>query len=689
RKLVVQYRSSGSPWDPAVVMWDKWRLLKTKKGRQPPSPKAPLELYHVGRDPGQVTNVAADHPDVLAAMKKHYEDWYAEAKPLFDLPRWITIGSEKENPLILYAQDWIGGYCDNPGGLTHATAQGYWNVKVDREGVYEIGLRRWPKESNKTLTEGWAEGPGGVARSARPIAAANLHLAGSNYTIDTNPGDTEARFLVSLPAGQTRLETTFMDEKGAALSSAFYTYVRRIEDGAATLTPPSDRKPMAAAQAKSGLAESIVLTKEDILIADFEGDDYGDWTTTGTAFGQGPTETKGRVAGHQGKRIVDTFLISGTSDATTGTLTSPSFRVERTYLNFLIGGGRHFGETGVALTTGGKRIQTVTGNSLKDKEGKKVLQWTSWDVSALQGKEVQIEVFDQRKAGWGHIIVDQMFLSNRSASPSPVLIGGKPLEKTLIVDNTHLHVPVDNTSDKRSRVKVEIHEGETLVQNFDVALPDGGDPDWVATYSLEPFNLKGKAITIKLQDPNRNSQGLQEAFEAIKIGDDLPDETAADLSAPYRNQFHPAARKGWLNDPNGMVYHDGKYHLYFQHNPFGISWGNMHWAHVTSTDLVHWKHQPVALFQKTTSDMAFSGGGFVDFNNSAGLGEGTLFVVFTSTGRGECLAYSRDGGITFTELPENPVVEHKGRDPKIFWYEPEEKWVMVVYSEEPCAETRD
>ncbi|MEO0448335.1 MAG: glycoside hydrolase family 32 protein, partial [Verrucomicrobiota bacterium] len=237
--------------------------------------------------------------------------------------------------------------------------------------------------------------------------------------------------------------------------------------------------------------------------------------------------------------------------------------------------------------------------------------------------------------------------------------------------------------------KVEIHEGETLVQNFDVALPDGGAPDWVATYSLEPFNLKGKAITIKLQDPNRNSQGLQEAFEAIKIGDDLPDETAADLSAPYRNQFHPAARKGWLNDPNGMVYHDGKYHLYFQHNPFGISWGNMHWAHVTSTDLVHWKHQPVALFQKTTSDMAFSGGGFVDFNNSAGLGEGTLFVAFTSTGRGECLAYSRDGGVTFTELPENPMVEHKGRDPKIFWYEPEEKWVMVVYSEEPCAETRD
>ncbi|MEM7602163.1 MAG: glycoside hydrolase family 32 protein, partial [Verrucomicrobiota bacterium] len=211
----------------------------------------------------------------------------------------------------------------------------------------------------------------------------------------------------------------------------------------------------------------------------------------------------------------------------------------------------------------------------------------------------------------------------------------------------------------------------------------------IATYPLKHFSLEGKTIAIRPQDPNRNSKGLRKAFEQIKIGDDLPEEEAADFSAPYRSQFHVAARKGWLNDPNGMLYHNGKYHLYFQHNPFGIQWGNMHWAHVTSEDLVHWEHQPIALYQKTTADMMFSGGGFVDFNNSAGLGKDTLFVAFTSTGRGECLAYSHDGGITFAELPENPVVKHKGRDPKIFWYEPEEKWVMAVYSETPSPETED
>jgi fructan beta-fructosidase len=103
--------------------------------------------------------------------------------------------------------------------------------------------------------------------------------------------------------------------------------------------------------------------------------------------------------------------------------------------------------------------------------------------------------------------------------------------------------------------------------------------------------------------------------------------------------------------------------------------------------LLHWNEKPIALYQKTVSDMAFSGGGFVDANNSAGIGKSTLFVAFTSTGRGECLAYSQDGGLSFTELEENPVVRHKGRDPKILWFKPDQKWVMVVYDETACAET--
>lgn len=683
RKLVVQYRESGEPWDPAVVMMGKWRLLKGKKSKA-------LELYHVGRDPGQQNDLATARPKVFEELKQHYETWHAEAKPLFDRERWITLGNDAANPMALYAQDWIGDYCDNSGGLSQATAQGYWNVIVERPGTYEIELRRWPKESNKSLTEGWKDGPGGVKRSARPIAAANLQVAGTNHTLDTQKNDTHATFRIQLPAGKTQLSTTFMDAKGGILCSAIYTYVRRLDGEPAELTPPSDRKPSERDSAggpqtpKSGPTKPITLKTNDILIADFEGATYGNWTATGSAFGEGTTDTKGRIEGHQGQKVVDTFLIHG-SDAPTGTLTSPSFTIERRYLNLLVGGGRHPGETGVALISGDQRVQSVTGNSLKNGNGKKVLRWTSWDVSALKGKQARLEIFDEKTGGWGHIVVDQIFQSDQHAAEFPVSVAGAPLEKKLTVDNSHLIVPVAN---KGERTQLGIFEGDRLVQDFTVALPQGDAPHWLAAYPLEHFELEGKEIRIAPSDKQVLPGGLEGAFNRIRIGTAADALDADDYTRPFRDQFHVTTRRGWVNDPNGMVYHDGMYHLYFQHNPFGIQWGNMHWGHVESSDLIHWEEKPIALFQNTTGDMMFSGGGFVDFNNSAGLGAGTLFVAFTSHGRGECLASSQDGGLTFSELPENPVVKHEGRDPKVIWYEPEQKWVMVIFNNEECSETR-
>jgi fructan beta-fructosidase len=113
----------------------------------------------------------------------------------------------------------------------------------------------------------------------------------------------------------------------------------------------------------------------------------------------------------------------------------------------------------------------------------------------------------------------------------------------------------------------------------------------------------------------------------------------------------------------------------------------MHWGHFESTDLIHWEERPIAIAQKLVQGGIWSGGGFVDFNNSSGLGKGTQFAAFTSSG-GEHLAYSKDGGLTFTELAENPVVKHRGRDPKIIWYPPEQKWVMAVFNGEACPETQ-
>ncbi|MEA2068259.1 MAG: sulfatase-like hydrolase/transferase, partial [Verrucomicrobiota bacterium] len=661
RMCVIQYRVSGQKWNSSAVLWNQWRLVGEK------------ELFNIENDPHQDKNIYDEFPEVAKKMTDHYNEWYAEAKQLYDRKRFIVVGSPKNNPSILYASDWQGSYCDNRGGLKKADGTGYWDLIVEQAGIYEIALRRWPKESNKTFTEGY-EGPADQGGSARPITVANVEIAGGNYTLDIPAGATHVTFNVRLPKGKTRLATALMNAKELTLCSAMYVYVRRLDDGVGvSLTPASDRKPKGRVPVKKGVkpvkgTASIKLSGDDRLLADFEDGSYGNWKTTGSAFGTKPTTTKGKAVGHQGARLVDTF-ITGNGDQSTGTLTSPAFRINRRYLNFLIGGGNHAGKTCVNLVINGQVVHSATGLARKDHQGRKIMKWVSWDLSKWQDTEAQIVVVDDYSGGWGHIMVDQIFLSNKAAAPPQNLV---PLSASFRVDDTHLQIPVMNATRNKGDMFVwlGIYEGERLVQNFNVSLPGTNDAFWMAAYPLEHFGLQGRRITIKPVDGKMLSDIYQKAFERIRCGDGLASEQAEDYAKPYRNQFHVSTRRGWNNDPNGMVYHDGKYHLYYQYNPFGIFWGNMHWGHFESEDLVHWKEKPIALYQRTVKDMAYSGGGFVDVNNSAGLGENTLFAAFTSTGRGECLAYSKDGGLTFTELPENPVVEHTGRDPNIIWYEP-------------------
>jgi len=267
------------------------------------------------------------------------------------------------------------------------------------------------------------------------------------------------------------------------------------------------------------------------------------------------------------------------------------------------------------------------------------------------------------------------------------------LKKTLLVDGTHLIVPVCNGKDAKpfpkdapNFVVLGIYDGDKLVQSFSVSLPQSSDTSWLTAYPLDRYGLKGKSIKLSTVDDKKASDSLRTAFDSIKIGSPSDAFLSSDYTQPYRNQFHASTRRGWNNDPNGMVFADGIYHLYYQHNPFGIFWGNMHWGHLQSTDLIHWEEKPIAILQKLVQCGIWSGGGFLDFNNSAGLGKGTQFSAFTSTG-GEHLAFSRDKGLTFTELPESPVLKHTGRDPKIIYYSPEKKWVMAVFDGASCPET--
>ena len=160
----------------------------------------------------------------------------------------------------------------------------------------------------------------------------------------------------------------------------------------------------------------------------------------------------------------------------------------------------------------------------------------------------------------------------------------------------------------------------------------------------------------------------------------------------YRPQFHFTPKTNWTNDPNGLIHYKGEFHLFFQHNPFGIDWGNMTWGHAVSPDLVHWKQLPHALHPDELGTI-FSGSGVVDWNNTGGFqtgDEAVLVNFYTSAGSHapepvpftQSIAYSNDRGRSWTKYEGNPVIGHivgSNRDPKVVWHEPTQKWVMALY----------
>lgn len=197
-------------------------------------------------------------------------------------------------------------------------------------------------------------------------------------------------------------------------------------------------------------------------------------------------------------------------------------------------------------------------------------------------------------------------------------------------------------------------------------------------YSV-PFPLGGgKTATVKIL--NLNADAL--ALKNLKMSNTW-DVTNTDY---YRPSYHHTPSYGWMNDANGMVYKDGEYHLYFQYNPYGSKWGNMHWGHAVSTDLMHWKELDPAIARDTLGHI-FSGSSVVDKDNTAGYGAGAIVALYTSAsdknGQIQCMAYSTDNGRTFTKYEGNPVLTpfdglKDFRDPKVFWYQPAKAWYMIV-----------
>ena len=150
----------------------------------------------------------------------------------------------------------------------------------------------------------------------------------------------------------------------------------------------------------------------------------------------------------------------------------------------------------------------------------------------------------------------------------------------------------------------------------------------------------------------------------------------------FRPTYHFSPLYGWMNDPNGMVYRDGEYHLFYQHNPYGSKWGNMHWGHAISKDLINWEHRPDAITPDALGTI-FSGSAVVDTDNTAGFGAGAIVAIYTqnSDRQVQSIAYSTDNGRSFTKYENNPVLTSDARDfrdPKVFWHKETQRWIMLL-----------
>lgn len=415
------------------------------------------------------------------------------------------------------------------------------------------------------------------------------------------------------------------------------------------------------------LALSLTLHADepDLLFADFEGNTYGTWQTTGDAFGPGPARgtlpNQMHVDGFEGKGLVNTFF---KGDASTGTLTSPPFKIERKFINFLIGGGKHEAKSCINLRIDGKVVRTASGPNDKP-GGSEHLDWNAWDVVDLQGKNATIEIVDMATGGWGHINVDQILQSN-------IRCGVQPARRDIVINQDFLLIPVRNAAAKR---QMRFLVDGQVVREFEIELGDR-ETDFVVSANVTAY--RGKTLTMESMLPFDS-----EALSKIQLASEPPSLAKAE---PKRPRFHFTSRRGWLNDPNGLVYYKNEWHLFYQHNPYGWNWGNMHWGHAVSRDLLHWQELPTAIYPKQWGDWAFSGSAVVDAANSSGFktgDEAVLVAAYTSTGRGECIAYSNDRGRTWTEFDRNPVVRHHGRDPKIIWHPLTQRWIMAVYDEAP------
>ncbi len=243
------------------------------------------------------------------------------------------------------------------------------------------------------------------------------------------------------------------------------------------------------------------------------------------------------------------------------------------------------------------------------------------------------------------------------------------------ITKQYLNLPV---SQKAERKKMSFSIDGKEDRSFVIRL--SANPDYWVFCDMADY--KGKTINISYEgDPS----GLSKIYQDDRI------EGHANLyKEKNRPQFHFTTQRGWINDPNGLIYYDGEYHLFYQHNPYEREWENMHWGHAVSKDLIHWQQLPEALYPDHLGTM-FSGSTIIDYDNTAGYNKKdnpamiAFYTADSSEKQVQCMAYSLDKGRRWTKYDKNPLIDSKDkwnskdtRDPKVFWYTPSKHWVMVL-----------
>lgn len=246
---------------------------------------------------------------------------------------------------------------------------------------------------------------------------------------------------------------------------------------------------------------------------------------------------------------------------------------------------------------------------------------------------------------------------------------------TIKITKRYLNFPI---SQRQNRATMKLNVNGTEERSFVIRL--SAEPEYWTFIDVTAF--KGKTIKISYEG---DAAGLSKIYQADKINgqDSLYHEK-------NRPQYHFTTRRGWINDPNGMIFYEGEYHLFYQHNPYEREWENMSWGHAVSKDMIHWQELPVALHPDKLGTM-YSGSTVIDYQNTSGFGDGktppmvAAYTVDNPEKEIQCIAYSLDKGRTWKKYSANPVIDSKAkwgskdtRDPRISWYKPGNHWVMVL-----------